>query len=406
MLGGFSFLGLMHANSEESASMADTVLEARSPVSKTASKPAIFTLTSESVSEGHPDKVCDYIADSILDAYITQQPQSRIACEVLCKENTVVLGGEISSDVLVDHEAVARAAIREIGYTDRSAAFNAETVQILQFLTKQSPDIARGVDADKNADREQGAGDQGIMFGYATDETPELMPLPLLLAHRLTRGLAEDRKSGRLSWIGPDAKSQVSVRYERCTPVAVTDILVSTQHSADVKQSDISEYVRSTLARRVLGNWFHRDIRFAVNPTGNFVHGGPSADCGVTGRKIIADTYGGAAHHGGGAFSGKDPSKVDRSGAYFCRYVARQIVKKGLAERAEIQVAYAIGLAQPISVKVDTLGTGENSAAVEFVREFDFRPAAIIERLDLLHPIYRLTTNYGHFGKGNLTWEQ
>jgi S-adenosylmethionine synthetase len=406
MLGGFSFLGLMHANSEESASMADTVLEARSPVSKTASKPAIFTLTSESVSEGHPDKVCDYIADSILDAYITQQPQSRVACEVLCKENTVVLGGEISSDVLVDHEAVARAAIREIGYTDRSAAFNAETVQILQFLTKQSPDIARGVDADKNADREQGAGDQGIMFGYATDETPELMPLPLLLAHRLTRGLAEDRKSGRLSWIGPDAKSQVSVRYERCTPVAVTDILVSTQHSADVKQSDISEYVRSTLARRVLGNWFHRDIRFAVNPTGNFVHGGPSADCGVTGRKIIADTYGGAAHHGGGAFSGKDPSKVDRSGAYFCRYVARQIVKKGLAERAEIQVAYAIGLAQPISVKVDTLGTGENSAAVEFVREFDFRPAAIIERLDLLHPIYRLTTNYGHFGKGNLTWEQ
>jgi len=386
--------------------MADTVLEARSPVSQTASKPAIFTLTSESVSEGHPDKVCDYIADSILDAYITQQPQSRVACEVLCKENTVVLGGEISSDVVVDHGAVARAAIREIGYTDRSAAFNAETVQILQFLTKQSPDIARGVDADKNADREQGAGDQGIMFGYATDETLELMPLPLLLAHRLTRGLAEDRKSGRLSWIGPDAKSQVSVRYERCRPVSVTDILVSTQHSADVKQSDISEYVRSTLARRVLGNWFHRDIRFAVNPTGNFVHGGPSADCGVTGRKIIADTYGGAAHHGGGAFSGKDPSKVDRSGAYFCRYVARQIVKKGLAERAEIQVAYAIGLARPISVKVDTFGTGENDAAAEFVREFDFRPAAIIERLDLLRPIYRLTTNYGHFGKGNLSWEQ
>jgi len=386
--------------------MADSVLEASTLSNPTAPKSTSFTLSSESVSEGHPDKVCDYIADSILDAYISQQPQSRVACEVLCKENTVVLGGEISSNGHVDHEAIVRSAIRQIGYTDRATAFNSEAVQVLEFMTKQSPDIARGVDADKNVDHEQGAGDQGIMFGYATDETTELMPLPILLAHRLTKGLADDRKSGRYAWIGPDAKSQVSVLYDGNTPAWVTDVLVSTQHSTDVTQPDIAAYVRSTLAPRALGKWFNRDIRFAVNPTGNFVHGGPSADCGVTGRKIIADTYGGAAHHGGGAFSGKDPSKVDRSGAYFCRYVARRIVRKGLAKRAEIQVAYAIGVARPVSVKVETFGTGENGAAIEFVRGFDFRPAAIIERLDLLRPIYRGTTNYGHFGKETLSWEQ
>jgi S-adenosylmethionine synthetase len=386
--------------------MADTVLEATPISTSAAPKPTIFTLTSESISEGHPDKVCDYIADSILDAYIGKESGSRVACEVLCKENTVVLGGEITSDGHVDHKAVVRGAIREIGYTDRTCAFNAEDVRIIEIITKQSPDIARGVDVDKNVDHEQGAGDQGIMFGYASDETPELMPLPILLAHRLTRGLADDRKNGSVSWIGPDAKSQVSVLYEGTVPVSVTDVLVSTQHSSNATQDDISAYVRETLAPRVLDRWFHRDIRFAVNPTGNFVHGGPSADCGVTGRKIIADTYGGAAHHGGGAFSGKDPSKVDRSGAYFCRFVARQIVRQGLAKRAEIQVAYAIGMARPTSVKVDTFDTGENGAAVEFVRQFDFRPAAIIERLDLLRPIYRLTTNYGHFGKENLTWEQ
>jgi S-adenosylmethionine synthetase len=386
--------------------MAETVVEASTIPTQTTPKPAICTLTSESVTEGHPDKVCDYIADSILDAYIAQDPRSRVACEVLCKENTVVLGGEISSNGPVDHESVVRGAIREIGYTDRTAPFNADDVRVLEIISKQSADIARGVDADKNVDREQGAGDQGIMFGYASDETPELMPLPILLAHRLTQGLAEDRKSGGHPWLGPDAKSQVSVLYEGSTPVSVTDVLVSTQHSASVSREEITAYVRQTLAPRVLGNWFHRDIRFAVNPTGNFVHGGPSADCGVTGRKIIADTYGGAAHHGGGAFSGKDPSKVDRSGAYFCRYVARQIVEKGFATRAEIQVAYAIGVARPVSVKVETFGTGENGAAAEFVREFDFRPAAIIERLNLLRPMYRLTTNYGHFGKKILAWEQ
>jgi len=368
-------------------------------------KPATYTFTSESVSEGHPDKVCDFIADSILDAYVAREPRSRVACEVLCKENTVVLGGEISSQASVDREAVVREAIRQIGYTDPSAAFNADSVRVLQIISQQSPDIAQGVDADRNENREQGAGDQGIMFGYACTETAELMPLPILLAHRLTQGLAEDRKSGKYPWLCPDAKSQVSVLYEANQPVAVTDVLVSTQHAADVNHDIIAEYVREILAPRVLGDWFHREIRFAVNPTGSFVLGGPSADCGVTGRKIIADTYGGAARHGGGAFSGKDPSKVDRSAAYFCRYIARQIVKQGLATRAELQVAYAIGVAKPISVKVETFGTGEDCAALEFIHSFDFRPAAIIERLGLLRPIYRSTTNYGHFGKKELSWE-
>ena len=386
--------------------MADIAVEASTPATQLPLKSTVYTFTSESVSEGHPDKVCDYIADSILDAYIAQDRHSRVACEVLCKENTVVLGGEITSAGRVNHETVVRDAIREIGYTDRAAAFNATDVRVVQIISKQSPDIAQGVDADENMDREQGAGDQGIMFGYATDETPELMPLAIQLAHRLTKGLADDRRTGTYSWICPDAKSQVSVRYDGNTPLAVTDVLVSTQHCAEISREDIVTYVRETLAPRVLGQWFHRDIRFAVNPTGNFVQGGPSADCGVTGRKIIADTYGGAAHHGGGAFSGKDPSKVDRSAAYFCRYVARQIVNRGFATQAEIQVAYAIGVARPTSVKVETFGTGENGEAAEFVREFDFRPAAIIERLDLLRPIYRQTTNYGHFGKKVLAWEQ
>jgi S-adenosylmethionine synthetase len=364
-----------------------------------------YTFSSESVSEGHPDKVSDYIADSILDAYLEQDPRSRVACEVLCKENTVVIGGEITSKGRVDHDAVVREAIRTIGYTDPSAPFNADRVRLVQLISAQSLDIALGVDQDKNLSHEQGAGDQGIMFGYATSETPELMPLPILLAHRLTAGLAEDRRSGKYPWIYPDAKSQVSVLYEGEKPVLVTDVLVSTQHSSKMERAQIASYVSETLGPRVLGKWFHRDIRFVVNPTGSFVLGGPSADCGVTGRKIIADTYGGAARHGGGAFSGKDPSKVDRSAAYFCRYAARQIVAEGLADRVEIQVAYAIGIAKPLSVKVDTFGTGDVKPAVEFVQQLDFRPAAIIERLDLLRPIYRTSTNYGHFGKKGLPWE-
>ncbi|MFB3852555.1 MAG: methionine adenosyltransferase [Vicinamibacterales bacterium] len=364
------------------------------------------TLTSESVSEGHPDKVCDYIADSILDAYLRVDPRSRVACEVLCKHDIVVLAGEITSKGHVDRERVAREAVREIGYTLASEPFCADTLRVCQFISEQAAEIDQGVTADKNASGEQGAGDQGMMFGYATDETPELMPLPIFLAHKLTRGLAEDRRSGKFPYIRPDAKSQVSVLYDDGRPAAVTHILVSTQHDARWTQPEILEYVKGTLAPRVLGSWFDPSIVVLVNPTGAFTQGGPSADCGVTGRKIIVDTYGGASRHGGGAFSGKDPSKVDRSGAYFARFVARQVVKEGLARRAEVQVAYAIGVARPVSIKVDTFGTGDENAARAFVSRFDFRPAAIIERLDLLRPIYRQTTNYGHFGKPDLPWEE
>ncbi len=365
-----------------------------------------YTFTSESVAEGHPDKVCDLIADSILDAYLERDPRTRVACEVLCKSGTVVLAGEIRSPERVDHLQVVRQAIREIGYTDPAERFNADGVQIFEFVTGQSWEIGAGVDHAADDRKEQGAGDQGIMFGYATDETPALPPLPIVLAHRLARGLAEDRRSGRAPFLRPDGKSQVSVVYEGDRPVRVSDVLVSAQHAPSASQADVRAYVEQRLAPRVLDGWYSREIRFSANPTGSFVEGGPSADAGVTGRKIIVDTYGGAARHGGGAFSGKDPSKVDRSGAYFCRFVARQIVKAGLARRAEIQVAYAIGVARPVSVKVDTFGTGDPAAAAEFVRGFDFRPAAIIERLDLLRPIYRRTTNYGHFGKPDLPWEQ
>jgi S-adenosylmethionine synthetase len=369
-------------------------------------EPPAYTFTSESVSEGHPDKVCDYIADSILDAYLSQDAQARVACEVLCKSNLVVLAGEITSRAEVDREAVAREAIAEIGYTDRADCFNAAGVKVLQNITQQSPDIKQGVDAQTAADREQGAGDQGIMFGYATDETPEYLPLPIVLAHRLTRGLAEDRRRGRHPWLRPDSKAQVSVQYQLGSPKTVDRVLVSTQHAPDVSQATIREYVIEDLGPRALNGWHTGEIRFDVNPTGSFVTGGPTADAGVTGRKIIVDTYGGVGRHGGGAFSGKDPSKVDRSGAYFCRHVARQIVRSGLAKRVEIQVAYAIGLARPVSIRVDTFNTGDARAAAEFVeRRFDFRPAAIIEHLRLLRPIYRQTTNYGHFGKAELPWE-
>jgi S-adenosylmethionine synthetase len=365
----------------------------------------MHTLTSESVSEGHPDKVCDYISDSILDAYLAQDPRSRVACETLCKSDMVVLAGEITSAGRVDHEATVRQAVREIGYLEIGEPFHADTLRVFEFITKQAADIQQGVDADTSRSGEQGAGDQGMMFGYATDETPELMPLPILLAHRLTRGLADDRRSGKYPWIRPDAKSQVSVAYDNGTPASVSTVLVSTQHHDKAPIEAIEDYVARDLAPRALGPWFDATIKVLVNPTGRFCQGGPSADCGVTGRKIIVDTYGGASRHGGGAFSGKDPSKVDRSGAYFSRFVARQVVKAGLARRAEIQVAYAIGVAQPVSIKVDTFGTGEERAAQEFVRTFDFRPAAIVERLSLLQPIYRQTTNYGHFGKPSLPWE-
>jgi S-adenosylmethionine synthetase len=371
-----------------------------------ASDPHSYVFTSESVSEGHPDKVCDFIADSILDACLEQDPRSRVACEVLCKCGQVVLAGEITTAGAINYDQVTREAIRTVGYTSADEPFNADGVFVLNFLTRQSGEISQGVSAATSLSGEQGAGDQGIMFGFATDETPELMPLPILLAHRLTAGLAEDRRSCQYGWIRPDAKSQVAVRYEGNRPTAVTHVLVSTQHTRDASRQQIIDHVTGILAPRVLGEWFSKDIVVDVNPTGSFVLGGPTADCGVTGRKIIVDSYGGAGRHGGGAFSGKDPSKVDRSGAYFCRFVARQLLKEGLARKAEVQVAYAIGMAKPVSVKVETFGTGDEAQAEAFVRDkFDFRPGAIIERLNLLRPIYRKTTNYGHFGKKGLSWE-
>ncbi|HET7274803.1 MAG TPA: methionine adenosyltransferase [Longimicrobiaceae bacterium] len=368
-----------------------------------------YTFTSESVSEGHPDKVSDYISDSILDAHLELDPNSRVACEVLCKGDTVVLAGEITSKAELDQAAIddlVRGAIREIGYVDADQLFTPESVKITSLLGAQAPEIFQGVNAETSQSGEQGAGDQGIMFGYATDETKEMMPLPIFLAHRLARILAEHRKCGTVDWLRPDSKTQVSVLYEDNEPVRVSDVLVSTQHAKDVDQEAIRTFIATTIVPEALDGWYHDDLEVLVNPTGSFVQGGPSADAGVTGRKIIVDTYGGMGRHGGGAFSGKDPSKVDRSGAYFCRWVARQVVKQGFARKAEVQVAYAIGVAQPVSFKVDTFGTGDERAAAEFIKTFDFRPRAIIEQLDLLRPIYKATTNYGHFGKVGLEWEK
>jgi S-adenosylmethionine synthetase len=365
-----------------------------------------FTFTSESVSEGHPDKVCDYISDSVLDACFAQDARSRVACETLCKSDTVVLAGEITTNAKLDYEKIVRQAVKEIGYTDASEPFCDTTLKVISLITKQSNEISQGVTEATSLSGDQGAGDQGIMFGYATDESPEMMPLPILLAHKLTKGMADDRKAGKVDWLRPDSKSQVSLTYDGNDPRDVTAVVVSTQHTAAADQKRITEYVREELGPRALGQWWNSKLALYVNPTGSFIHGGPSADAGVTGRKIIVDSYGGWGRHGGGAFSGKDPSKVDRSSAYFCRFVAKQVVASGFAKKAEIQVGYAIGMAKPVSVKVDTFGTGDERAAEEFVMNaFDFRPRAIIEKLDLLRPIYRETTNYGHFGRPGLPWE-
>ena len=366
-----------------------------------------FTFTSESVSEGHPDKVCDFISDSILDACLEQDPRSRVACETLVKSDHVVLAGEITTNAKIDYEKIARQAVKEIGYSDTTEPFCDTTLKVLSLITKQSNEISQGVTAETSQSGDQGAGDQGIMFGYASDECEELMPLPIVLAHKLTYGLSQDRKSRKVDFLRPDSKSQVSVAYDGNTPKHVTAVVVSTQHTPNADQKRITEYVREELGPRVLGHWWRKDAQLFVNPTGSFVHGGPSADAGVTGRKIIVDSYGGWGRHGGGAFSGKDPSKVDRSSAYFCRFVARQVIGAGLAKKAEIQVGYAIGMAKPVSVKVDTFGTGDERAAAEYVmNNFDFRPRMIIDRLNLLRPIYRQTTNYGHFGRTGLPWEE
>ena len=365
-----------------------------------------FTFTSESVSEGHPDKVCDYISDSILDTCLEQDSKSRVACETLVKSDTVVLAGEITTNATLDYDKIVRQAVKEIGYTDPTEPFCDTTLKLISLITRQSQEISQGVTEATSQSGDQGAGDQGIMFGYATDESPEMMPLPILLAHKLTKGMADDRKSGKVDFLRPDSKSQVSVLYDGNEPKEVTAVVVSTQHTPAADQKKITEYVREVLGPRTLGQWWNNKLTLYVNPTGSFIHGGPSADAGVTGRKIIVDSYGGWGRHGGGAFSGKDPSKVDRSSAYFCRYVAKQVVAAGIAKKAEIQVGYAIGMAKPVSVKVDTFHTGDERAAAEFVMNaFDFRPRAIIDKLNLLRPIYRQSTNYGHFGRLGLPWE-
>jgi S-adenosylmethionine synthetase len=367
---------------------------------------ARFTFTSESVSEGHPDKVGDYLSESVLDACLEEDPKSRVACETLVKSDHVVLAGEITTNAKLDFDKIVRQAVKEIGYTDTSEPFCDTTLKLISLITKQSNEISQGVTEATSQSGDQGAGDQGIMFGYATDESAEMMPLPILLAHKLMKAMADDRHAGKVSWLRPDSKSQVSLNYDGNEPLDVTAVVVSTQHTAAADQKKITEYVREELGPRALGQWWNKNLTLFVNPTGSFIHGGPSADAGVTGRKIIVDSYGGWGRHGGGAFSGKDPSKVDRSSAYFCRFVAKQVVASGFAKKAEIQVGYAIGMAKPVSVKVDTFGTGDERAAEEFVMNaFDFRPRAIIEKLDLLRAIYRETTNYGHFGRTGLPWE-
>jgi len=384
-----------------------------------------YVFSSESVGEGHPDKVCDTISDAVLDACIRQDRHSRVACETYAKSNIVVVGGEITIPTLPNDkplssvlpiDKIVRETVREIGYLNDDDVFHADKIDIQNIITKQSPDIAQGVDAraaDGKETAEQGAGDQGLMFGYACDETPELMPAPIMYAHRLGRELTRIRKSGRVGWLRPDAKSQVSVVYENGKPIGISCVVVSTQHTRDVKHSEIRSFIVEEVIKKVLPKaMLNADTQFLVNPTGNFVVGGPQGDTGLTGRKIIVDSYGGMGRHGGGAFSGKDPSKVDRSAAYMGRWVAKNVVAAGLASRCEVQFAYAIGHPKPLSVHVDTFETSsvdEDAIERAVLATFSFKPADIIEQLDLLRPIYSKTTNYGHFGKvddRDITWEQ
>ena len=369
-----------------------------------------FIFTSESVSEGHPDKMADQISDAILDAIIAKDPHARVACETMTKTGMVVLAGEITTSAKPEYENIVREVIRDIGYTSSEMGFDAGTCAVLNALGQQSGDIAQGVDRESR--ESQGAGDQGLMFGYATNETDVLMPAAITYAHRLVRRQAQIRKNGELPWLRPDAKSQVTLRYENSKPVAVDAVVLSTQHSEDIEQETLHEAVMETIIKPVLPpEWLHSGTRYHINPTGKFVIGGPMGDCGLTGRKIIVDTYGGKARHGGGAFSGKDPSKVDRSAAYAGRYVAKNIVAAGLAERCEIQISYAIGVAEPTSISIETFGTAKVDEAriVKLVHEhFDLRPWGIITMLDLLRPIYRATAAYGHFGRDDidLPWER
>ncbi len=383
-----------------------------------------FIFSSESVGEGHPDKVCDTISDAVLDACLKQDPHSRVACETFAKSHTVIVGGEITIPSLtagtalesvVGIDQIVRDAVREIGYVNDDDVFHADKIDIQNIITNQSLDIAQGVDAreaEGKGHAEQGAGDQGLMFGFACDETPELMPAPIMFAHRLGRELTRIRKSGKVPWLRPDAKSQVSVIYEGGKPVGVSNVVVSTQHARDVKHSEIRSFILEEVIRKVLPNEMLNDsTEYLINPTGNFVTGGPEGDTGLTGRKIIVDSYGGWGRHGGGAFSGKDPSKVDRSAAYMARWVAKNVVAAGLATRCEVQFAYAIGYPDPVSMNINTFET--NTVDEEVIERavselFSFKPADIIDQLDLLRPIYSKTTNYGHFGKDDpdITWEK
>ncbi|MCC6953324.1 MAG: methionine adenosyltransferase [Deltaproteobacteria bacterium] len=373
-----------------------------------------FLFTSESVSEGHPDKVADQVSDGILDAFLAQDNASRVACETLVKTGMVVVAGEITSNGNVDYEKVARQTIADIGYTSEDVGFDAATAQVIINVTKQSQDIAQGVNENEGKFAEQGAGDQGLMFGFACDETKELMPLPIFLSHRLLQELSEQRRANKVNYLRPDSKSQVTVAYENGIPKRVDTVVISTQHSPDVSTAELESYVIDQVVRKVIpGNLLDRSTKYLINPTGRFVVGGPHADCGLTGRKIIVDTYGGYSRHGGGAFSGKDPSKVDRSAAYAARYVAKNVVAAGLAKRCEIQLAYAIGVAEPVSIYLDTFGTAEvaEEKIVAAVREcYSFSPRGIITSLDLLKPIYQKTASFGHFGRpagndGSFSWE-
>ena len=369
-----------------------------------------FLFTSESVSEGHPDKIADQISDAILDAIIAEDPGARVACETMVKTGVVIVAGEITTSAWVDFEEIVRATVLEIGYNDSDMGFDGASCAVLNAVGKQSPNIAQGV--DRGSDEAQGAGDQGMMFGYATNETDVLMPAPITFSHRLVRRQAEVRKNGTLPWLRPDAKSQVTFVYEDNKPVAIDAVVLSSQHHADVDLSDLRDGVMEEIIKPVLPEeWISKNTKFHINPTGRFEIGGPMGDCGLTGRKIIVDTYGGSARHGGGAFSGKDPSKVDRSAAYAARYVAKNIVAAGLADRCEIQLSYAIGVAEPTSISVSTFGTGKVSdeKLTVLIRDnFDLRPYGILQMLDLIRPIYKPTAAYGHFGREDidLSWEK
>ncbi|WP_040351658.1 methionine adenosyltransferase [Blastopirellula marina] len=368
-----------------------------------------YLFTSESVSMGHPDKMADQISDGILDALLAQDPMSRVACETLVNTGLVVMAGEITSKAVIDYQDVARSVVRDIGYTDDKMGFNADTCAVMVTLDKQSPDIAQGVNEDSEAGKQIGAGDQGLMFGYACNQTPELMPLPISLSHKILNRLTEARKAGEVNWLRPDSKSQVTVQFDGDKPVRIDTVVVSTQHCDSVTNAEIRSYVMNEIVKPLLpAELVDGDITYHINPTGKFVVGGPMGDCGLTGRKIIVDTYGGWGRHGGGAFSGKDSTKVDRSAAYMGRHVAKNIVAAGLAEQCEVQLAYAIGVTEPVSVHVETFGTNkiDDARIVELIREhFPLSPGGIIDYLDLRRPIFRATAAGGHFGREEFSWE-